>query len=74
MKPSRQHGYRSEDEVDLEDKLPYGAAIKVNSAMVNLMWELGNEDPHDGKWLPPKLHKPKPGTLGMISPTSELRS
>jgi len=73
MKPSHRHGYGSEDEVDLEDELPYGAAIKVNSAMVNLMWELGDEDPRDGKWLPPKLRKPKPGTLGMISPTSELR-
>jgi len=73
MKPSCWHRYGSEDEVDLEDKLPYGAAIEVNSAMVNLMWELGNGNPCDGKWLPPKLHKPKLGTLGMISPTLELR-
>ena len=74
MKPSHRHGYGSEDEVNLEDELPYGAAIEVNSAMVNLMWELGDEDPCDGEWLPPKLRKLKLGTLGMISPTSTLRS
>ena len=74
MKPSCQHGYGSEDEVNLEDELPYSAAIKVNSAMVNLMWELGNEDPRDSEWLPPKLCKLKLGTLDMSSPTSELRS
>ena len=73
MKPSRWHGYGSEDEVNLEDELPYGAAIEVNSAMVNLMWELSDEDPRDGEWLPPKLRKPKPETLGMISPTSGVK-
>jgi len=45
MKPSCQHGHVSDDEVDLEVKLPYGADAKVNDAMVNLMWELDDDDP-----------------------------
>ena len=73
MKPSRRHGRMSDDEVDLEveDELPYGADTEVNSAMVDLLWELGDvdiDDPRDVDWLPPKLRK-KPGTTGMISPT-----
>jgi len=61
----------SEDEVDLEDDLPYGAATEVNNAMVDLIWELSNEDPHNNNWLPPKMHRP---VKGMISSTSEPRS
>jgi len=71
MKPSRRHGHASEDEVNLEDDLPYGAATKVNNAMVDLIWELGNEDPCDDDWLPPKMRRP---AKGMISSTSEPRS
>ena len=39
MKPSRQHGRGSDDEVDLkfEEDLPYGADKEVNNAIVNLM-------------------------------------
>jgi len=61
----------SEDEVDLEDDLPYGAATEVNNAMVDLIWELGDEDPRDDDWLPPKMRRP---AKGMISSTSEPRS
>jgi len=41
MKPSRQHGCGSDNEVDLEveDDLPYGTATEVNSSMVELMWD-----------------------------------
>lgn len=62
----------SDDEVDLEVKLPYGADIKVNDAMVNLIWELDDDDPHDVEWLPAKMCRPEPGIKGAISP-SELR-
>ena len=74
MKPSCRHGHISDDEVDLEvkDNLPYGAATKVNSAMVKLMWELGDDDPCDVNWLPVKMCKPEPGNKGM-SPTPEPR-
>jgi len=74
MKLSCQHGHASDDEVDLEvkDDLPYGAATEVNSAMVELMWELGDDDPCDVDWLPAKMHKPEPGNKGM-SPTLEPR-
>jgi len=71
MKPSRRHGRALDDEVDLEveDDLPYGADTEVNSGMVDFMWELGDDDPRDVDWLPPKLRKPKPGVKGMINPT-----
>jgi hypothetical protein len=71
MKPSRQHGHGSDDEVDLEfeEDLPYGANKAVNNAMVNLMWNLNDDDPRDVNWLPPAMHRPEPGTKGMISLT-----
>jgi len=74
MKPLHQHGHRSDDEVDLEveDDLPYGAATEVNSGMVELMWDLDDDDPYDVNLLPPNMRKPESGTKGM-SPTSEPR-
>jgi len=71
MKPSCRHGRVSDDEVNLEveDDLPYGADTEVNSRMVDFMWELGDDDPHNVDWLPPKLCKPKLGVKGMINPT-----
>jgi len=74
MKPSCRHGRGSDDEVDLEveDDLPYGAATEVNSGMVELMWDLDDDDPHNVDWLPPNMRKPESGTKGM-SPTSEPR-
>jgi len=71
IKPLRRHGHALEDEVDLEDDLPYGAATKVNNTMVDLIWELSDEDPHNDNWLPPKICRP---AKGMISSTSEPRS
>ena len=74
MKPSRRHGCGSDNEVDLEveDDLPYGAATEVNSGMVELMWDLDDDDPYDVNLLPPNMRKPESGTKGM-SPTSEPR-
>ena len=57
MKPSRRDGCASDDEVDLEDKLPYGAKKEVNVEMINLMWDLDNEDPNDKDWLPQGIQK-----------------
>jgi hypothetical protein len=36
MKPSHLDGCASDDEVNLEDDLPYGADIKVNSPIVKV--------------------------------------
>jgi len=47
MKPSCQDGYTLDDELNLEDDLPYGTGIEVNGAMVDLMCELGDNDPCD---------------------------
>jgi hypothetical protein len=71
MKPSCQHGHGSDDKVDLEFErdLLYGANKVVNNAIVDLMWKLDNDDPCDVDWLPPAMHRPEPGTKGMISPT-----
>ena len=52
MKPSHRDGCALDDEVDLEDELPYGAKKEVNIEMINLMWDLDNEDPNDKDWLP----------------------
>jgi len=73
MKPSCQHGHASDDEVDLEVELPYRADAKVNDAMVNLMWELDDDDPCDVEWLPAKMRRPEPGIKGAIS-SSDRRS
>jgi hypothetical protein len=71
MKPSCQHGRGSDDEVDLEfeEDLPYGTNKAVNNAMVNLMWNLNNDDPHNVNWIPPAMHRPEPVTKGIISLT-----
>jgi hypothetical protein len=75
MKPSRQDGHASDDELDLEDDLPYGADIEVNGTMVDLMCELGDNDPRDVDWLPPKeRQKLEQRVKGMISPISGHRS
>jgi hypothetical protein len=52
MKPSHLDGCMSDDEVDLEDDLPYGADIEVNGPMIDFMLEHGNEDLDDLNWLP----------------------
>ena len=61
----------SDDKVDLEFEkdLPYDTNKVVNNGMVNLMWELNDDDPHDVNWLPPAMHRPELRTKGMISPT-----
>ena len=73
MKPSCRHGHASDNKVDLDVKLPYGTDVEVNDAMVNLMWELDDDDPCNVEWLPAKMRRPEPGIKGAISP-SELRS
>jgi len=40
--------------VKVEEDLPYGGAREVNSAMIDMMIELGDFDEHDGEWLPAK--------------------
>jgi len=74
MKPSCQHGCGLDNKVNLEveDDLPYGTATEVNSAMVELIWDLDDDDPCNVNWLPPNMCKPGSGTKGM-SPTSEPR-
>ena len=73
MKPSCRYGHASDDKVNLEveEELPYGANTKVNSAMLEFMWELSDDDLCNVNWLPPKMCKPE--TTGVISSTSELR-
>jgi hypothetical protein len=54
-KPSLQDNWRLDGEVEVEEDLPYGGAKEVNSAMIDMMIELGNyDDEHDGEWLPVK--------------------
>jgi hypothetical protein len=71
MKPSHWHGHGSDDEVDLEfeEDLPYGADKVVNNAMVNLMWNLNDDDPCNINWIPPAMSRPELVTKGMISLT-----
>jgi hypothetical protein len=57
MKPLCQDGWASEDEVDLEDELLYGAKKEVNIEMIHLMWDLEDEDPNDKDWLPQEIQK-----------------
>ena len=64
MKPSRQDGCASDDEVNLEDELPYGAKKEVNIEMINLMWDLDDEDPNDKDWLPQGIQKREQGIGG----------
>jgi len=40
--------------VEIEDDLPYGGARELNSAMVDMMLDLGDYDERDLDWLPPK--------------------
>ena len=74
MKPSCRDGCRSDDEADPEDELSHGTTVEVNSDIVNLMWDLSDDDPLDVDWLPPKMCKPEQGIKGMISYTSDPRS
>ena len=57
MKPSHHDGYASDGEVELVGNLPYGTSIEVNIAMIDLMCELGDDDPYDLDWLPPSKRK-----------------
>ena len=73
MKPSRQDGYASDGEVELVGDLPYGASIEVNIAMIDLMCELGDDDPRDLDWLPPSERKKLEQRMrGMISPHQRI--
>src|SRR6266851_7341532 len=54
MKPSKRDGHALDGEVEIEDNLPYGGAKEVNSAMVDMMLDLGDYDERDAEWLPPK--------------------
>lgn len=63
LKPSELDGEASDGDVDIEDDLPYGGALEVNDAMIEMIIEL--EDARDLDWLPPaerkKLAKLKKG-------------
>jgi len=48
MKLSQLDDFASDGELEMEDKLPDGGAIKVNDPMVNMMVDLGDNN----KWLP----------------------
>jgi len=48
MKPSELDDCASDGELELEDDLPYGGAIEVNDPMLNMMFNLHDDD----KWLP----------------------
>lgn len=73
MKPSCRDGYASDGEVELEGDLPYGASIEVNIAMIDLMCELGDNDPCNLNWLPPKEHKKLEQRIkSMISPHQRI--
>ena len=54
MKPSRLDGCASDGEVEIEDDLPHGGAKELNSAMIDMMLDLGDYDERDNEWLPPK--------------------
>jgi hypothetical protein len=54
LKPSRLDGCASDGEVEIKDDLPYGGARELNSAMVDMMLNLGDYDERDLDWLPPK--------------------
>lgn len=48
MKPSELDDCASDGELELEDDLPYGGMIEVNDPMLNMMFNLYDDD----KWLP----------------------
>jgi len=48
MKPSELDDCASDGELELEDDLPYGGAIEVNDSMLDMMFDLHD----DNKWLP----------------------
>lgn len=48
MKPSKLDDCASDGELELEDNLPYGGMIKVNNPMLDIMFDLCDDD----KWLP----------------------
>ena len=54
LKPSPQDDWGLDGEVEVEEDLPYGGAREMNSAMIDMMVELGDYDEHDGEWLPAK--------------------
>ena len=75
MKPSHRDGHASDGEVNVKDDLPFDTAIEVNGNMMDLMHELGDNDPHDLDWLPLKVQKKlDQRKRDMISPASEPRS
>ncbi len=54
MKPLWLDGCALDGEVEIEDDLPYGGVKELNSAMIDMMLDLGNYNEHNNKWLPPK--------------------
>jgi len=48
MKPSKLDNCASNGELELEDELPYRGTIEVNDPMLNMMFDLCDDD----KWLP----------------------
>lgn len=75
MKPSCRDGCASDGKVNLEGDLPYGGAIEVNGAMIDMMCKLNDDDSCDVDWLPPKeLKKLEQRKKGMISPALKHRS
>jgi hypothetical protein len=53
-KPSPQDDWGLDGEVEVEEDLPYGGVREMNSAMIDMMIELGDYDEHDGEWLSAK--------------------
>ena len=43
-----------DEELEMEDELPYGGANEVNSRMVNMLVDLEEHDAWDDEWLPLK--------------------
>ncbi len=50
-KLSPQDNWGPDSEVEVEEVLSYGGAREMNSAMIDMIIELGDFDEHDGKWL-----------------------
>jgi len=57
MKPSPVDEWESDANNKIEDALPYGASLAVQSSMVDMMVGLGNDDTCDIDWLPLRERK-----------------
>jgi len=54
MKPSPLDVDSTDSDVEPENCLPYGASHGIQTSMVDMMLNLGDEDPHDLDWLSSK--------------------